>query len=313
MNNDCLYLMGFAPLIQLWAGICLLFFYEGLLQESPFSTYRNKIKILYSNFTMKYLNFLPADKVIDGEEYVGVKWENFLPTIKNIASLSFFYSAFILTYIGIESHSQYTTYYQALQVTNVIIWMYLVASILFVKSKLFHRYTTSICLFIALVVYFHFYIPVNAFLCQYFIIGEYASRKTITVFTIFTCIGGVILILLRLLWDYWTLKRMEHSIMKIDKNFECMTQEYMGVAHNKLPQKLERKIKRKIWSKVKINHELSKNDFNNYLAEEIVEEFEKFTTNWLQKVHLRLLKDTIIIRWFHKIYHDIIKILHKIF
>lgn len=282
MSNECLYLSEFASLIQLWAGICLLFFYEGLLQKSPFSTYRNKIKELYSNFTMKYLNFLPTDKVVDGEEYVGVKWENILPTIKNIASLSFFYSVFILAYIGIESKEQYIDSYQALQITNIIVCIYLILSIVFIKAKIFHTYLTSICLFVFIIIYFHFHILVNTFCCKYIInLGEYLSRTYITVFTIFSCIGGVVLILLRLLWDYLTLKRMEQSITKIDKNFECLTKEYMGITQQNLPTKLENRIKKKAWNTIKTEHELSKDKFNTYIAEEIVEEFEKFTTSWV--------------------------------
>ena len=34
--ESTLYLTSFAPLIQLWAGICLLFFYCELLDKSPF-------------------------------------------------------------------------------------------------------------------------------------------------------------------------------------------------------------------------------------------------------------------------------------
>lgn len=42
-----LLLTPFAALIQLWAGICLLFLYESLLTKSPISSFQNKNKELF--------------------------------------------------------------------------------------------------------------------------------------------------------------------------------------------------------------------------------------------------------------------------
>ena len=45
---------GFAPLIQIWAGICLLFFYEGLLKKSPLDSTLKQIENLYNDFVSRY-------------------------------------------------------------------------------------------------------------------------------------------------------------------------------------------------------------------------------------------------------------------
>lgn len=67
--NEVLYLQGFAPLIQLWAGICLLFFYESLLDKSPFSSLCKEIRQLYQDFINQYNGLIPST-VISADEYV---------------------------------------------------------------------------------------------------------------------------------------------------------------------------------------------------------------------------------------------------
>lgn len=293
MKETELYLAGFAPLIQLWAGICLLFFYEGLLEKSPFAAYRDRIKSLYSNFTMKYLDFL-SNKLPEGEEYIGIKWENFLPTIKNIAALSFLYSAFILAFIGIENHPPCKHLYCALQIMNICVCIYLTLSIIFIKSKLFHKYITSICIFVLLLVYFHFHTFINSiFIKNIGCLGTYFSQSGITVFTVFTCIGGILLILGRLSWDFLILKKREKSIKKIDKSFEYLTKVYMGQDKlSNLPRKIKKKIQKKILKQISEKNEVTKENLNKYITDEILEEFELFTISWLE-LQKKKIKNTI--------------------
>lgn len=48
--QQALPLSDFAPLIQLWAGICLLFYYEKeILNESPLEKFQQKISDQFDN------------------------------------------------------------------------------------------------------------------------------------------------------------------------------------------------------------------------------------------------------------------------
>ena len=161
--SDILYLREFAPLIQLWAGLCALFFYQSLLKKSPLHTYRNSIKELYDGFIMKYSIFIPADKQLQGDEYVEDKWKNLLPTIKNMAILCFFYSAFILVYIGIENCSLYEHYYQVFQVLNIIISVYFILAMLFPKCKIFHSIYTVYIIVVFIIIYLQIHFLINVF------------------------------------------------------------------------------------------------------------------------------------------------------
>ena len=68
-SDSILYLQGFAPLIQLWAGICLLFFYESLLNKSPFTALCDDIHNLYKIFINQYNGLIP-DETISFNEYI---------------------------------------------------------------------------------------------------------------------------------------------------------------------------------------------------------------------------------------------------
>ncbi|WP_289739512.1 hypothetical protein [Paramuribaculum intestinale] len=289
LDRNILYLQGFAPLIQLWAGICLLFFYESLLEESPFSTLCKEIKQLYDDFKNRYNGLIPAD-AISADVYVKDHWSsNFVPTIKCIASMCFFYSVFILAFIGIEGNSEYGGfYYCALQIMNTIVWIYLIGAIIFYKFRIFHGFISSIILSVVLLLYFHFHFTINNFSVIYLCCGDVWEQSSITIYTVFTCIGGILLTCFRLLVSWFILQCQKRSVHSINNKFRVFADYNLGrIKMDELPQKKLKRIMRIC------NEKFSKNEiqaidatvFSGAMKDEIAKEYRDFTTRWWLKLY----------------------------
>lgn len=286
---DELLLVDFAPFIQLWAGICLLFFYQNLLEKSPLDSYRNEIQSLYGDFVMKYINFLPQNLFPKAEEYIEDKWKDLRPTINNIAILSFFYATFILIYIGLEVYTPCKLKYQVLQVLNSVVWLYMFLAIIFIKWKIFHKVRTPIIVIGGLITYFHVYSFVdNWLISREWCIGLYLSRTVITTFTLFTCIGGVPLILMRIFWSFCSLSKTKKMIKQADNTFSALVSVYMGEKEVKdISPKLGKRIAKKM-----VNEIIKGGDptsmLNHYVRKEIIERFFILITPWWIRVERKL-------------------------
>lgn len=216
-NSDLLLLTSFAPLIQLWAAICLLFFYEEFFSKSPFSSIIKSLSTQFDNFRFRYILYL--DTVgFDKTNFITDKWGNCKKVIKNLAALSFLYSAFILAFIGIENHSEFgANYFMALEIMDWIVLIFMVLDLLFIDVDKFHTYWTPILEFCLLLIYFHFHSEINEWLIHNNVcLGDYMTRNQITVFTVFTCISGVVLILIEILLLYIGYKIKSGKIDRTD-------------------------------------------------------------------------------------------------
>lgn len=284
INNEgaILLLQGFASLIQLWAGICLLFFYESLLEVSPFTTICKEIRSLYHDFINRYNGLIP-EGVISVDEYVKDHWSsNIAPTIKCVASVCFFYSVFILAFIGIEKCQNYgANYYHALQFTNTLVIVYLVNAIIFYKRKVFHGIKPSIVLIIIILLYFHFhfYIFTESF--------SFLNKSQITIYTVFTCISGILLVCLRLFISWCVLKFQIISLSNINKKFRDFVDFNLGnIQLNELSKRKRGKLMKQCNKKFE-KGEIDNIDYNTILTEmknEIAKEYKEFTNNWWIKV-----------------------------
>lgn len=288
-SDSILYLQGFAPLIQLWAGICVLFFYESLLEVSPFTSLCRDIRGLYNDYINQYNGLVP-DNVISNEEFVKDHWSsNLVPTINCMASTCFFYSVFILAFIGIEGCSNYGgEYYRALQVTNTFVWVYLSLAIIFYKSKFFHGFTPSIVLIIIVLIYFHFHFDINQFCLKYFSFGNVWCESKITIYTIFTCISGILLVCFRLLISWFGLLLQCISLRKVNREFKVFVDYSLGIIQrDKLPKKKLSNIMKRCTEKF-AKGEIPAIDQEAFLAEmkhEIANEYKDFTHKWWIKLY----------------------------
>lgn len=277
---------GFAPLIQIWAGICLLFFYEGLLKKSPLDSTLKQIENLYNDFVSRYQDIINQDKMPQSDYYLGTKWANLLATIKNLAALSFYYSILILAFIGLENNQAYSGMYRAFQFMNLFIIVYHIFSTLLVNLKIFHTYVTPTIFYVLLLVYFHHFETINKwFITNGWFDGVYFSVTSITVYTLFTCIIPLFLILIHILYDYYILCKSRRRFKKIGRNFDLMVRLSMHqIAMNELPKKLKKKLGKRILEKIMDGDNISEEATSKYVIDEINEQFDKFTTTRGQRI-----------------------------
>ena len=295
---DDIMLVNFAPLIHLWAGICLLFFYEPILKNFPLSKLHEEKQNLIVSFLGKYQAYLDDEKLMKGYKMLEDKWDIFYQTIKNLASLNFYFSLVVLAYIGIESHNYYGTYYQALQILDYCIIIYSLMAWIFYKTNVFVKYINSIVFIIILLVVFHNYSGINDFFIKNIgIIDDFYSKSEITVFTLFTCSLCIIITILQLFIHYISIYNTKRKIEKIHKNAMELNAILIG---EKSLDTLKGELKNKSLCY------LTKDEFpktiyefqskmNEFIKKEIQEEFDRLILHWYQ-LPLRYVK-----RKFNKI------------
>lgn len=210
----------FAPLIQLWAGICLLFFYVELLRNSPFKPWYDRIKAQYSLFLIQYNGLLPRE-VLTADEYAKDSWNiSTQPAIRCIAINCFFYSVVILAYIGIEPYDKiHPCHYCTLQILNFLEWIFNIAVIIFWHKHIFHRMCTSVCFFIVLIALLFSFPHINALCLEHFILGDFYGRSLITYFSLATCFSGLAIVLIRIGVSYLALNYRSRALSKMYEKF----------------------------------------------------------------------------------------------
>lgn len=105
------FLMNFTPLIQLWAGICLLFFYLKLLEKSPLHSHIKKANKKFNKLEdrIRYqIQGIIYNNKKSTKANLSAKWQrHFVPRVKNMAALTFFYCLFIILATGFERYCKY--------------------------------------------------------------------------------------------------------------------------------------------------------------------------------------------------------------
>lgn len=289
-------LTPFAPLIQLWAGICLLFFYETLFKRSPLSGLVYKLKILHEEFRLLYIDFIPKEELMDDNEFASDKWDEYtLPTIKNIAALTFFYCVFILVYIGTEnSYGINREYVYALQPINIAVFVYILSASIFFKCKLFHTYWTPVCAIALLILYFHIFRPVNDFFIESNLsFGDFWSISQINVATLITLFSGLALVALRLASIGVSLALKKRSVNKLDSNCRDLMAVRVRVKKLKdLPKPLLKKIQPEL--NLRYTEEIinTSETLLECMKKEITDEYRALNTSWSQDLS-SLLSNTL--------------------
>ena len=211
-QESTLYLTSFAPLIQLWAGICLLFFYCELLDKSPFESARLQLfklyKEIYDLLTTKYQVFIPDDNdIVVCNDTIPPQedkhWKSFRTSIYCVAIFSFFYALILLIFIGVEGNIEYGIYHQALQVTNSIALFYYLLNAVAYKTFWGQSKVFAICYALALGLYIPFHFEISKMIS----LGESWSRTSICVYTLLTCIFGLLLIMVHLFKEWFVISK----------------------------------------------------------------------------------------------------------
>lgn len=103
--------------------------------------------------------------------------------------------------------------------------------------------------------------------------------------TLFTCASPLPLILLHLFYDWLIFRKRKRNLKEINENFALMTQVMFNIAKPAdFPKKLQKKILKKVKDTVLNKGVVQAKDLNDYLTEEIKDEFDAFTSSWMSRV-----------------------------
>lgn len=277
-------LTGFAPLIQLWAGICLLFFYMELLRDSPFKALLAKIENQYTIFLSQYNGLLPSD-VLSAKEYAKDSWNiSAQPAIKCIAINCFFYSVVILAYIGLEPYDKVQPcHYCTLQILDFMEWVFNIAVIIFWHKPIFHQIRTSVCFFIVLIAMLFFFPHINALCVAHFTVGDFYERTLITYFSLVTCFSGLVIVIIRIGISYLTLLYRSWALLKIYKQFSFFADYCIGrIKLKDLPKNIRDSIMKRCCNAFSESEEnaITTETVKKYMKEEVKDEYDAFTHKW---------------------------------
>jgi hypothetical protein len=241
MSEKELYLYNFAPLIQLWAGICLLFFYEKLFRENnPFEKWKKscagKVIQIHNALRLKavtrYQSFFIGKEIpekLQEETPGGNKdpyWLIFRKYIYNTAILSFFYAIIILIYIGVEKYEFLLNfqYHTVLLVLNTFIIIYFIVLTVFYRKELMQKLIYHAVFLLFLVVYLHLHRHLTFYLVKLNVIGRWQISQTwTTVYTIVACLSGMICILLNVVLVKIDLWRKNRDANNLEDKFDRLT------------------------------------------------------------------------------------------
>lgn len=241
MPEKELYLYNFAPLIQLWAGICLLFFYEKLFRENnPFEKWKKSCagkvvqihNVIRQKAATRYQSFFIGKDIpekLKEETLGGIEdpyWLIFRKYIYNTAILSFFYAIIVLIYIGVEKYKFLIDfqYYTVLLVLNTAIIFYFIVLTVFYRKERMQKLINHAVFLLFLVLYLHLHRHLMSFLAELNVIGRWQISQTwTTIYTIAACLSGMICVLLNVVLvkiDLWSKNR---DAKNLEDKFDRLT------------------------------------------------------------------------------------------
>lgn len=281
-------LVSFSSLIQLWAGICLLFFYEPLLEKFPLVEYQKRKEALFSSFLGKNQGFISDESLRKGYEVIDSKWDLFHKTIQNFATLGFLYCVFLLAFIGIESVPMYEKHYQALQIMDVCIITYSLFAWLFYKTKWLKGYKSAIILFVILLIFYHLCDSINnIFVSKGIVVGYFWMKSHIYVLTLFTCFSGAFITLAHVFLEWVHSICIEKRLKKINATTDVLTDYLTGLSDTSaFPSKLQKKAAEYLIKDGKMD--LAR--LNQFAAEEIQNTYNSFICPWYVNLYNGLIK-----------------------
>ena len=219
-------LTGFAPLLQILGGICLLFFYTKLIKKSPLKgrwecSYA-KARPCFGELVTKYSSFLSTERVKplsdyldntrEATEYDPIFWNETRKAIYNLAKFGFFHILFLLAYCGFEVFYG-KTLYPLLYIINSIAVIYLLFNGFFYKSNFSQKIRgiyICVSLMIGLVIVYLILITCSS--CFQVFVNRYCASQTLVTFI--TSAISTIAYLIPILIAYF---RSIHNIRKCDR------------------------------------------------------------------------------------------------
>lgn len=224
--------MGFAPLLQIWGGICLLFFYLEFLNKSPLAKRWKKsiddLKECCEKLLTKYQNLLSdPDAILDfycDLDTINVNkckmplWEKARTAIYSLAKLAFFHVAIFMVYCGLEGYRMCKCLYPSLLIVDLIAVIYIVVALGAYNCKFIqHDWGVYLCvaLMISSMLGYHFIVS-SSHLLQTFIL-HLVPRTPVTIISLVVCLFAYFLPILSILArSIEEIRTCDRSIKKID-------------------------------------------------------------------------------------------------
>ena len=220
-----LYLYNFAPILQLWAGICLLFFYEKLLlANNPFEKSKQKcVKKIYDAYgrirrmamTRFQSYFIDSEtdeikippqlqplKNPNSDKKLDKYWMGFRRYVYNTAIVSFFYAVIVMCVAAAEKYDYLVVnnYYKVLLITNsMVVLHFLIISITY-KSRFSQCVWTHVCFLLSVFAYIHIHMWLRNYVYMEYDIKPWCSigNGTVVIWTLASCLIGMIFILVNI-------------------------------------------------------------------------------------------------------------------
>lgn len=270
-------LAPFASLIQLWAGICLLFFYEPILEKFPLVKAQNEKEKLLKSFLGKSQAFLDESALNKGYKLLDNNWSLFYRTIQNFATIGFFYSVFLLCFIGIENIDACSEKYKALQIMDVSILLYSLTAWLIYKTKWLKGFTCAIIFSALLCIFFHHFETVNSFcIRKNIVLGHFWEKSDIHILTLFTCLSGAFISFIQILIQLVRLSYLKYRLGKVNATIDVLASFLIGeTKSSNFPTKLQEKA-----AKHFIKNEMDPASINQFAKAEIKNIYNSFVNPW---------------------------------
>ena len=219
------YLVNFIQLIQIWAAICVLFFYQPFLEDSPLLDKLKELDKRFKKFISSHQDIF--DKSNESYIYDPTKWSNFVPRIKNMAAITFFYCVFLLVYIGVEKswgNFYPVTHPSFLLYSNILIILYVILCSIF-DWKLFQQYRTPVVYIIVIFVLFLGYELFDKLISGIkgyvgLHLGHENTWFWITIITLFVCIIAMILLIIRIWANNYVVKQKVSTLQRLHRKFD---------------------------------------------------------------------------------------------
>lgn len=270
-------LAPYGPLIQLLAGIYLLFLYERFFRKNPLTLQQTGIKEALNNFINQYQGNLSPDQVKNAQNFIysrEIKWKNFSTTIKRIYLLSFLFCVFLLIYVGTENIEEISKYHYALQAMDGGVLLYSITLwLLYQKKHLLKKFISVIIVFFILVILFHQFNNLNTFFISHnIILLNQLSTNQITILSLILCFTGIIVSCTHITLTFIHTYIIKRRIRRLSTNVGLLVDILMKRKKtNQLPKKLQNRI-----SNWLIDNNLNSSGFRDFLQQEVNIEFNSF-------------------------------------
>lgn len=291
------FLYYFTPLIQIWAGICLLFFYQKLLENSPLNSHIKKVndkcEDIIQKIVKKYqIKFCGKRRNLS---LIFTNWNEFVPRIKNMAALTFFYSLFILFVLCLgnfhkENGGNIVSVY--LITTSLVVAIYLLICSSFnikigkktagkeTQLRIFHNYLTPIIYVVFFIIPLYFLYFKNA---ESFILGYLQERYNsdtvliiISLLILLTSLLGVISVIIYITKDWIWIELKKNKFKTLSKNVNSL---YGALLHQdplkEMPKNYQKKINHHLSKQLGKSGQVTRKDLEKFIEDEIQNEYNK--------------------------------------